>query len=270
MPTESFQADGVEIPWLDPRKILECLVDDGNLHLFHADLDLLAFWHRFSKVQRSHPLFTRSMPLNRVIPFLSHGDEGRTKKKRGILIWSMKGVGGHGARQFQQMPMEFKKQRLGGPNLNSALLSRFPHFAVPARLYKNRDALWDALAAKVGEGYRDLLDRGFLVNGQTWYACCVGLTGDVPFLTKAASLQRHFLRASKKQRQGSSTSQGLAGVCFACLAGTDNCPFEDVRVEPTWLSTVSTAPLPWSRTPAFLEALGDLRPEVLQYDWWPD
>ena len=60
----------------------------------------------------------------------------------------------------------------------------------------------------------------------------------------------------------------LVGVCHQCLAGTDNCPYEDVRLEPSWLASMDTAPPPWAREPAFLRELGDLRAEALHFDSW--
>ena len=193
VPTDFIQAGEISIPWLDPRKYVQWLADTEMLGLlFNEELQLLEFWRRWGKQNPSHPIFRTSLPLNKVIPFLSHGDEGRTKQKRAILIWAMKGVSGLGSRQFEAMAIEKRRLRLGGPNLNNAMKSRFVHVAVPARLYNNDDSVFDAIAGEIGKAYRDLASRGFTWRGQQWFACCVGLTGDVPFLTKAGSLQRHF------------------------------------------------------------------------------
>ena len=264
VPTEFIDAAGVEVPWLDPYKMVQWLAAEEKLDLLHGKVDLLEFWRRFALVQSHHPIFSQDLPLSRVIPFLSHGDEGRTKKKKGILIWSMKGICGIGTRFFRDLPEATQRQKMG-LNVGNSLTSRFLHIAVPCKLYKHNENVWHALASRIGHAYWKLAHEGFEYNGQTWYACCVGLTGDAPYLSKAGCLERNYARVSK-----TTGARAKAGICFECMAGssdgTTEIPFEDLSFKPKWRETESWAPLPWKRDPPFLTALQDLRPEMLQYD----
>ena len=263
VPLEYIQAGGEEIPWLDPYSMVSWLASTNRLELLTGGIDILEFWKRFAKTQPDCPVLTQGLNLARVIPFLSHGDEGRTKKKRGILLWSLRGVAGSGTRYFKERCPE--EQAIQMPlNLDESLRSRFLHAAVPNRLYHDNEACWYDLSAEIGRSYRKLQFEGFEYNGQRWFAACVGLTGDAPFLSKAACLRRNFLRFARKANPKS--NKDPIGICFCCLAGTKNVDFEELGLRPKWLETMATAPLPWDRDPPFLQALGDLRPGFLQYE----
>ena len=216
-----------------------------------------------------HPILQTSLPFTRVIPFLCHGDEGRTKKKKGLMLWSMHGIVGTGTQLFKEKPVDYQIASMG-LNLDNSLTSRFLHAAIPNKLYKDNEALWHDLANCVGHSYYRLQTEGFQHNGKTWYACCVGLTGDSPFLSKAACLERSFARVIKKPRDENCTRKRKepAGICFLCLAGQPQFPFEDLGKNPKWLKSLHIAPKPWKTHPRFLQALGESRPHFLKYDIW--
>ena len=260
---EIIDAAGVKIPWLDPVKMVQWLSDAKCLHHLTGNISFAEFWKRFSRFQPNHIVFDGGRPLHRTIPFLSHGDEGRTKKKKPALVWSMRGVAGRGTRLFRERSLEEQTERMG-LNLDNSLVSRYLHVVVPGRLYAEDDAVWQAIAARIGQSYHELLTVGFQHEGQQWFAACVGLTGDSPFLAKAGTLIRSFSRVVKK-----TGTADPKGVCFRCLAGQRNFPMEDLGLNAAWMDTEFTAQLPWNSTPPFLEKLQDVRPEVLQYvAWW--
>ena len=151
-------------------------------------------------------------------------------------------------------------------NLDHSLRSRFIHVAVPSRVYsgsKVKDTRWHAIAAKIGQAYSKLLEIGFEHAGQRWYAACVGLTGESVFLAKAGNLIRSFYKVARKN-----AAKEPAGMCMHCLAGQRPYPMEDLGLNPEWRKTEFTTQLPWKTAPAFLESLGDGRPQLMQFAAW--
>ena len=71
----------------------------------------------------------------------------------------------------------------------------------------------------------------------------------MPFLVKTGGFVRHWLRAERKAN-AATRARAPPGVCWLCLGGTENCPFEDVNLNAKWAVT-STTP-PWETTPALL------------------
>ncbi|CAE7301043.1 unnamed protein product, partial [Symbiodinium sp. CCMP2592] len=262
-----------QIPWLDPYKMVSCLARDAKLEFLHGKNNLLEWWRRFAKVEPGHRAFKAAargdISLERTIPFFSHGDEGRGKKKKGILIWSLRGCVGFGTRQFQEMHSEAEQKNRMGLNMSASMTSRFLHVAVPKAVYgKNAETVWDAIGRNIAASYERLETKGFLdADGKHYHAVCVGLTGDNPFLAKVAHLERSFARVAK------STGEDVShGICWRCLAGTPNVPFENLNLHPEWSYTIDET-LPWSQLPPFLRGLGfdedDLKaPRFLEFDIW--
>ena len=148
----------------------------------------MEFWRRYAKCQGDHPIFSQGgVNFARTIPILSHGDEGRGKKKRAVMIWSMKGIAGSGTEVFRERPKSEQSIRMP-LNLDNSMRSRFLHAAVPNRFYRDNQACWFDLAEKIGKSYNKLQHVGFTYDGYLWRACCVGVTGDAPFLSKVACL----------------------------------------------------------------------------------
>ena len=94
--------------------------------------ELLEFWRRFSTDTPDHEVFQASaaglVSLQRSIPVMVHGDEGRSYKKKGVMLVSVQGVLGVGTRPFVQ---RFKDSRersrrmglnIGGHSLGSRFL----------------------------------------------------------------------------------------------------------------------------------------------------
>ena len=261
------------IPWIDPFKMMTCLAETDKLHLLHGDHDLMEFWRRFAKVQPNHRVFDLaaggSLKLGSTIPIYSHGDEGRGKKKKGILIWSMRGCLGKGTEHFRAKHTETDRLHYMGLNMGGSMCSRFLHIAVPKSMYaKNAEFVWDDIAFQIACSYRRLELQGFRdCNGKHWHAVCLGLTGDNPFLAKVGHLERSFTRVAK-----ASGEQADAGICWQCLAGTPNIPYENFVLNPEWSYTLFET-LPWLQQPPFLRGLGlaaDLAraPQELHFDVW--
>ena len=173
----------IKVPWLDPYKMMSALAARDQLHLLHGSCDLLEWWRRFAKACPNHWAFQQAMAgklnLARTIPIFSHGDEGRSKRKKGILIWSMRGCVGEGTQLFFDTHDANARTQRMGLNMGGSLRSRFLHVAVPKSVYgKVAEPVWDDIGFAIATSYRRLSSEGFWCNGQQWHAVCVGLTGD--------------------------------------------------------------------------------------------
>ena len=202
-----------EIPWLDPYKVVEALAAADKLNYLGADQDLLEFWRRMAKTEPGQVVFQKAargeLNLAHTIPICSHRDEGRGKKRKAILLWSMRGALGTGTELFRATHDELEQLRRQGLNMDGSLSTRFLHLAVPKAVYgKNAQPVWDDLARYVTSSYRQLAEDGVLWKGQRHHFICIGLTGDNPFLSKIAHLDRSFARVPKK-----SGEMSLHGIC---------------------------------------------------------
>ena len=262
----------VEIPWLDPYKMVLHLAEIGKLEHLGLGQDLLQFWQRFAKTDPHHWIFNEAskgtLNLARTLPFYSHGDEGRGKRKRAVLLWSMRGCVGEGTELFRDTHQIDERSLRMGLNMGGSWTSRFLHCAVPKSVYgKVSQPVWDDLGFRIASAYRRLQEEGFLVEGRQYHAVCLGLTGDNPFLAKIAHLVRSFGRVPKKNGDASEN-----GVCWRCLAGTPNIPFENMNMHPEWSHTIDEV-LPWHELPPFLRGLqippdDPAAPSFLKFDLW--
>ncbi|CAE7643563.1 unnamed protein product, partial [Symbiodinium sp. KB8] len=113
--------DETSIPWVDPFKMVSALAECDKLDLIYPEeCDLLEFWRRFSKIFPDHWVFeaasASNLNLGRTLPFYSHGDEGRGKRKKGILLWSMRGAVGQGSQLFNSLHSTDDRARRMGDN----------------------------------------------------------------------------------------------------------------------------------------------------------
>ena len=247
--------DGHCIPWLDPFKMVSYLADADLLHHLHGGHDLGKFWQKLTRTQPHHPVFeeaaNQQLQLTRAIPFYSHGDEGRTKRKKGILIWSLRGCLGGGTRHFREHHEQAAQEERMGLNMMNSLATRFMHVAIPKKYYPTKSAstVWDTIGLNIGRSYRRLQTEGFQYNGETWHAVCLGMVGDNPFLAKCGRLERSFSRVAKRTGQ-----EATAGVCWLCQAGKRGILFEDLNMHPPWAATMFRED-PWTQMPSILVGL---------------
>ena len=262
------------VPWIDPYKLVCRLSELDKLDCLHGNNSLTEFWRRYAKEEPGHFAFEEArenrLNLAKTIPFYSHGDEGRGKRKRSVLIWSLRGCVGKGTEHFKSRHSESAQAQRMGLNFAGSLTSRFVHVAIPKNVYgKNSEPIWDDLARNIAGSYRKLQVAGFDHFGERYHAVCIGLTGDNPFLAKVGHLERSFARAPKKAID----TGAVHGICWMCLAGTATVPYENLNTNPEWIHTVGER-LPWSTLPPFLKGLGmddthnDMAPRMLLFDIW--
>ena len=56
---------------------------------------LQEFWNRYRGVDPSHPIFNYPERLAHIVPFMTHGDEGRGRLKQPLLTISFQGILSH-------------------------------------------------------------------------------------------------------------------------------------------------------------------------------
>ena len=255
MGIDYLEIDGHRIPWLDRYKMVSFLAEADLLHHLHGGHDLWKFWQKLSRMQPHHPVFEEAssghLQLTRTIPFYSHGDEGRTKRKKGILKRSLRGCLGMGTRHFREHHEQAAQQERMGLNMSNSLSTRFMHLAIPKKYYptKGSSTLCDTIGLEIGMAYRKLQTQGFQYKGQTWHAACLGIVGDNPFLAKCGHLRRSFTRVARRTGE-----DAPSGICWLCQAGKPNVPFEDLNMNAKWTNTCFLED-PWSHMPPILVGL---------------
>ena len=94
---------------------------------------LREFWRRYALDTPDHQVFTASLNgnvcLQRCIPYFLHGEEGRSHKKKGIMLLSLQGALGKGTTSFVRRFVKSKLERerrmgvnIGGHSFTSRLL----------------------------------------------------------------------------------------------------------------------------------------------------
>ena len=230
------------------------------------------FWQHFEKIEPGNKAFDefKAGRLNpaRTIPMVIHGDEGRGRKRSGIMIVNGHGVIGRGTQPFLNRHADLPQVRdlKAGINLKGHSLStRFLAFVLPKTMYGSDAANLHRMLNEVAQEYAALQKRGLTMNNEIWHIVCIGLCGDLPFHGKVAGLTRTFSRCVKK------TGQIKNGICHLCTAGEPEVNFEDFNDDAVWMSTVGSLPHPWKTMPEILKVLSTDRfniPAFLRLDIW--
>lgn len=269
--------DSLRLPYIKPSTFAAYLGSSGLISKLAGDLpldeledSLLHFWRNFSKQFPSHEVFgatgSSSIPLRRTFPCLIHGDEGRHYKKQGIMVVSMQGCIGKGSAPFHKKVFNIwsKKKTLGLNIGGHSFCSRLLLLAIPKRYYSQEPEVYLSMFDSIVSDFADVERSGFDHKGERWGLQILGLKGDLPYLTKSATLTRHYLRAARTENPKAPP----AGMCFLCSAGQTGVPYEDFRENATWV----TAPVlrPWETPPSFLKLrlIRDCPEDFLKPDVW--
>ena len=85
---------------------------------------LREFWRRYSLDTPDHQVFSASLTgtvcLQRCIPYFIHGDEGRSHKRKGVMLLSVQGALGKGTSSFVRrfVQSKFERDRRMGVNIS--------------------------------------------------------------------------------------------------------------------------------------------------------
>ena len=217
----------------------------------------MEFWRRYSKECPRHQVFMEenSLQLRRRIPCYIHGDDGRSFKKSGVWLVNLQGALGTGSAPFQKKHAESLQLRQTSMGLNMgghSYGSRVLYCSMQRKFYAKRPQVFENLMANLAEQLLTL-QHGFEYNQQQWHIIVLGVKGDLPWLTKAAGFQRHFLRAQRVENRKS--REQPVGICFLCHAGRCQVPFEDFSDHARWVDDGSD--VPWLQTPSLLKLYHD-------------
>ena len=257
-------ADGQKFPVLQPTDIVRFMAAHdqigrlvGNIPFDDIQPTLLEFWRRYSKTCHTHQVFGEDakVALCRCIPCYLHGDDGRSFKKSGVLLINLQGAIGSGSAPFLVKYMDdagFRKSAMGLNMGGHSYASRLLYCSMQRKFYAKQPQVFEGLLNNLADQLL-ALQAGFKYRNQTWHIIILGVKGDLPWLTKAATFERHFLRAQRVQNPKS--GQAATGICFLCHAGQSRVPYEDFTDQAAWKH--EGCDLPWARTPALLKLLHD-------------
>ncbi|CAE7379915.1 unnamed protein product [Symbiodinium sp. CCMP2456] len=263
-------------PFIKLSSWVTYLLDHNLLHKLTGIQDelymgevLVEFWARYRALFPQHDLWNHSdIDLSRAIPVYTHTDEGRTYKKRPLLVFSTHGCLGLGTQpqhraqaddhmvDGQDIPLEDSEM-----NMNFIGNTWSTHFIHASLLKSVSDDEPQAIPGMMKEYAADLQTLynvgGTDSRGQrrVWIVHC-GTKGDLLALSKLGSFTRDYTRMP---RAGQS-KQLAVGICHLCQAGREfedpagNVPFEDVSSRARWHASMHQE-YPWQQMPPILEGV---------------
>ena len=264
-----------KVPMIRPTTFFQYLADADRINVLWGEHDasiLAEFWRRYREVEPDNTVFAAfqdhdlEIVADRTIPVYCHGDEGRGKRRKPVMVWNTHGAIGRGTRPFLarhgSLPT-MRKRKMGVNLLGHSMGNRYLNFVLPKRLYGDDSECFFRMVQEMGREYNLLQTRGFQYRGQTWWVVVLGCLGDLVFFSKVASLTRSFTRGPKK------VGQVQQGVCFLCNAGCPNVPFEDCNTNAAWTNTMGDPP--WNEEPSLLQLVHhvpNLQASFFKLDVW--
>lgn len=228
-----------------------------------------AFWTTYQVTNGNHQVYEDHRGhLNRVVPLLIHGDEGRAVKRTNYFLTSVETPFGpveDPSLSCSCGQMLERRQRAGlqlptyGNDSGSidaetlgvarklitnykghSYLSKWLLFGVGGWVYKKYPQVITALLNEVAANMKELYETGVtLSNGSVVYGALVAIKGDLDFHKKTANLTRCYANVG---------SINAIQMCHLCLAGSVQHDFEDYSESPEWASS-SFASRPWDIAP---------------------
>ena len=263
-------------PFIKLSKWVTYLLDHDCLHKLTGVVGeskmedtLVEFWSRYRALYPQHDLWdNENIDFARAIPVYTHTDEGRTYKKRPLLVFSTHGCLGlgtqpqHQARREDPMwdgqdtPLEEDEMRM-----NFIGETWGTHFIHASMLKTVSDAAPEVLPKLMKEYAADL--QTLYTTGVTdscgqrrvWVVHC-GTKGDLLALSKLGKFTRDYTRMPR----AAESNQLAVGICHLCRAGCEqeppnqSIPFEDVSTRAMWLDTMHEE-YPWEQLPTILEGV---------------
>ena len=232
-------------------------------------LQCRSFWKCYRQFHDKHSVFTSPLAtkLDRVLPLVLFGDEGRGPKRGQVLIWSIESILGledlddtkpceckndldtlpkaditrsSDAVNSPCTPQEFARATKQTANCKKhSFLTRHLLFALPHWLYKAHPEIELAHIKAMVEDLQSLASNGVEINGVRWYGCVVGSKGDFKHQVAIGNLNRSYNTIGQ--------TYGNAMCCF-CKAGTPGFPFECIEHSPVWADSIFDE-RPWDDLP---------------------
>ena len=226
---------------------------------------LTRFWSNFKRAYPQHQVFQRLEPsaLERAVPLLVHGDEGRGRRHGAHFVLSFHSWMGLGFSKSKSAVSDSMACNFAGHTFTNRFLIaslRKQDYSDDAR--ENWNLLMETIAKETGYMWQ----TGVYYKGFTYYGIVLSIIGDWPFLHNSAGFSRSFNNVMKKLN----TTQNK-GICHLCKAGQDQFDFEQLGTRrPTWMSSMFTDS-PFISTSPFetyvLHIPGQLE-AVWSFDWF--
>ncbi|CAK9052610.1 Uncharacterized protein SCF082_LOCUS28764 [Durusdinium trenchii] len=225
---------------------------------------LTEFWRRYKTMDAGHPVFELErngvLSLDRLVPFYSHSDEGRSFRDAALWVLNIHGVIGRGTLAYLREGHHRDPVSQNPQGLNYIGNTWSTHFliATMSKSVATPEALSN-LVSSFALDVKALLHDGLQHDQERIWFIHLGSKGDLPALAKLARFTRTFAHTPR----AASSRKACQGVCWRCLAGQERddrnhlraIPFEDVSKQPVWEATIGQV-LPWQQTPPILEGLG--------------
>ena len=235
--------NGVALPVLRPRDFAKYLLHTNTFHilagLVKPDWDrehaiFGRFWEKFRVMEPQHPVF-HAANLDRMVPGIYHGDEGRGRRRTAFLVLNWHGALGRGVQRANRGKTGYHKMLVNyhGPTLSN----RFLIAALQKELYTGANAaVWDHLLELLANEAEYLFDTGVSHPDRGCFKfCLIGVAGDWPWLADAADFQRSFRTVQKHKTRKTEPK----GVCHLCKVGMAGILFEALQVKrPPWFETM--------------------------------
>ena len=228
---------------------------------------LSAFWRHFRELHPSHKIFSQDhINLERAVPLLVHGDEGRGRRHVAHFVLSFHGMLGRGfakqskKRSWIQMECNFE---------GHTYTNRFLITTLRKKDYSDTEGeVWSALMEEVALDAGSLWEHGVSVgDGPKYFGIVLGLTGDWPFLHKAGGFTRSFNNIQKR----TTVRNPPVGICHLCNAGKPNCDFEQLSTRrPDWVTTMFVDNPFWEVNPWVERLLQEPErgADLFSFDWF--
>ena len=246
--------DSLQIPYMRVQDWISFLLEHNCMHILaglvrpneQREGDIWQrFWELYEKQCPQHPIFARARAgevcLRRCVAVLVHGDEGRSKKRLPFLVVNAHSPLGRGVdcglksgetkRRYLKMLPNFK---------GHSYTSRFMLCAISKAGYTGKNAhVFDLMLKTVGKDLARIAETGVQDrSGQGWWAFCLGVVGDWPFLAKCG-LERSFHNVPKHKGPDGAARRVCRGICHLCNAGMPHVDYEQINTsQPQWGATL--------------------------------
>ena len=245
----------LDIPVLRLRDWASFLLEKNAWHLVcglvapnaKREEDILrAFWNRFRKQHPTHSVFEMAdrgeVSLERVAPFVMHGDEGRGLKRQAYMVMNFHSCLGRGTNPERRRNAKQKlRNRYIKHKLNfrgHSYCHRFLFGCMPKSFYTNEhEGVFDSMLSMAASEAMHMAVEGVIHprTKERYWILTLGITGDWPWLGKSGDLNRTFNHVQKRR----SVRNPPSGICHLCLAGRNNIPYEQVQTRrPGWYDTM--------------------------------
>ena len=198
------------------------------------------FWKHYEAQNPRHPIYELAragrVELRRCVALLLHGDEGRSKKRQPFLVLNLHSPLGRGIEVGLKSAQKKRYLKMLPNYTGHSYSNRFLVAAISKKGYTGKNAgTFDSLLETVANELAYVSNTGVETkSGEKWFAFCLGIVGDWPWLAKCG-VDRSFMNVQKHKVAGGGAPTACKGICHLCSAGKPDFPFEEIASKhPDW------------------------------------